>query len=91
MGYQSYQSVNIELPRYNYEAPKGASVGTKHINLFKEVEKIKKTLNSNADQLEKAIRSEAKTMTVINGVSAFLCFLGLLAQITDRIHKNKNM
>lgn len=83
MGCQSYQSVNTELPRYVYKAPKGQTIG----DLLEAMENMSKTHNEAVDELEKAIRSEAKTMTGINFTSAFLCFLGLFAQTRDLIRK----
>lgn len=87
MGCISYQSANTELPRYYYEAPTNAKWLMDNINLPSVMEGIAKTHNTAVEKLEKSIRSEAKTMTAINFVSAFLCFLGLFAQIRDHLQK----
>ena len=84
MGCQSWRSTGTELPRYVYKAPKGQTIG----DLLEAMENMSKTHNEAVDQLEKSIRSEAKTMAAINGISAFLCLLGLYAQIANyRQHK----
>lgn len=84
MALKSCQSINAGLPRYEYKAPKGQTIG----DLLPAMENMSETHNEAVDQLEKAIRSEAKTMTAINGISAFMCLLGLTAQIAD-YKKNK--
>ena len=86
MAFQSCQSISIELPRYVYKAPKGQTIG----DLLKAMENMSKTHNEAVDQLEKSIRSEAKTMAAINGISAFLCLLGLSAQIADYRQNKKD-
>ena len=78
-------SVNTELPRYPFEPPTG---NTFSLGNGADVGEAIKTLNKTVTKLEESIVSEAKTMTLINFVSAFMCFLGLLAQITDNLHKN---
>ena len=88
MGYQSLMSVNTELPRYSYEAPKNITISIAAKNIPEVLENITKTHNAAVTKLEKSIISEAKTMTSINFVSAFMCFLGLLAQIADGRQKN---
>ena len=85
MGCQSYMSINTELPRYPFEPATGNSISLGNgANIGEAI----KTLNEAVAKLEESIVSEAKTMTLINFVSAFMCFLGLLAQITDNLHKN---
>ena len=79
MGCQSWRSTGTELPRYVYKAPKGQTIG----DLLEAMENMSKTHNEAVDQLEKAIRSKAWTMTVINFLSAFLCTMGLCAQISE--------
>ena len=88
MAYLSYQSVDTKLHRYSFVAPQsvvlGAIVeryGTKEtVNLFEEFENLTSTHNKNVYELEKSIQREALTMTVLNGLSAFFCLLGLFAQ-----------
>lgn len=84
MGYQSCLSINTELPRYHFEAPTNATITIAGQNMPEAIE----TLDKIVSKIEKSIVSEAKTMTAINFASAFLCFLGLFAQITDNLYKN---
>lgn len=81
MGYLSYQSVDTKLPRYVYEAPETVRVAVLKENILEVMENISRTHNTVVENLEKSIQGEAKTMLAINIVSAFLCLLGLLAQI----------
>ncbi|MFH1372125.1 MAG: hypothetical protein ABII09_12685 [Planctomycetota bacterium] len=77
MGYQSYMSVNTKLPRYSFEPAAGNSISLGNgANIGDAI----KTLNETVAKLEESIVSEAKTMTAINFISAFLCLLGLYAQ-----------
>ncbi len=88
MAYLSYQSVDTKLHRYSFVAPQGVVLGaiverygTKEtVNLFEEFENLTSTHNKNVYELEKSIQREALTMTVLNGLSAFFCLLGLFAQ-----------
>ena len=80
MGCLSYQSVNTELPRYDCNNTGGASVSLGSMNIEETMRGIAQSHNMAVEKLEKSIRSEARTMTVVNFISAFLCILGFLAQ-----------
>ena len=73
-------SVNTELPRYPFEPPTGNTISLGNgANIGKAIE----TLNETVAKLEESIVSKAKTMTLINFVSAFMCLFGLFAQIAE--------
>ena len=78
-------SVNTQLPRYPFKPPTGNTVSLgKDANIGKAIE----TLNDTVGRLEESVVSEAITMTTINFASAFMCVLGLIAQISDNLHRN---
>jgi len=78
---RKFISVDTKLPRYVYEAPEIVRVAVLKENILEVMENISRTHNTVVENLEKSIQGEAKTMLAINSVSAFLCLLGLLAQI----------
>ncbi len=90
MAFFSYQSVNSELPRAkNYEAPEGSNIFYRGVSIPEMMEDIVKTHNIAVEKLEASIKNEAKTMTVINAVSGFLCFVGFVTQICSARNRNK--
>jgi len=90
MAWQSFKSISTELPRYDYKASETAKISVGSKNLPSVMEELTKTHNLAVTELEDSIRNEAKTMTAINGISAFLCLLGLSAQIADYRQNKKD-
>ncbi len=83
MGCLSYQSVNIKLPRYVCPETGGTSGIFGELDIGVEMKKIGQSHNTTVEKLEKSIRSEARTMTVINFISALLCISAIIAHNVD--------
>jgi hypothetical protein len=66
MARQSFQSIDIKLPQYQYSGSKDGEFHLSWDNVSSEVEKIAESHNTALMKLEESIRSEAKTMSLIN-------------------------